>query len=201
MVEKKDSDQQENIEVVEVYDDKDASVASSPDIQSTKIQHLLRKRAEILAAPKQEDEFKSLNYFLRFRVGPEEHYGVPYNHIREVIMSSQSIVTVPRVPEFIVGVMNHRSEILTVIDLKYWLNIERVGITADPWVIIVHGANVKLGILVDEVIGGKDYIPEELTTPIASADISNMEYIAGIYNGEVAMLNIEALLNNPILKV
>jgi purine-binding chemotaxis protein CheW len=162
-------------------------------------QNVLKERAMIYA--KKQDEVSQKNdYFIRFQLGTNEYYGIAYNYIYEVI-SPTEIVPIPLMPNFVAGVINLRSEILTVLDLKSFFNIPQVFDKLKLWVIIVGNADMKVGILVDTIISSNPYSAEELTPPIESANITNLDYIYGIYQGKVVILNIPALINDITTRI
>ena len=77
---------------------------------------ILRQRAESLAAEQVETAEESRDDVLLFSLG-EEWYGVRIGQVRE-IYNEYAITPIPCVPDFIVGVINIRGEIVSVTDLS-----------------------------------------------------------------------------------
>jgi purine-binding chemotaxis protein CheW len=62
-----------------------------------------------------------------------------------------NITPVPCVPSFINGLINLRGEFITIIDIKYFLNISKTVITEKTKIIVIKTDNMQIGLLVDEV--------------------------------------------------
>jgi len=85
-----------------------------------------------------------------FRLG-NETFGVKVSDVRE-IGKVQNITKIPKMPEYIEGVMNLRGQVTTVIDLKKRLNIDRSTVLTDQSrIIIAEVSDNQLGIIVDSV--------------------------------------------------
>ena len=82
----------------------------------------------------------------------KETFGVKVTQVRE-IGKVQDITKVPRMPDFIEGVMNLRGQITTVIDLKKRFAIaeDANGRTAQSRIIVAEIGDTQLGIIVDAV--------------------------------------------------
>ncbi len=164
------------------------------DLTSPEAQKLLSDRAKSLSAVKKEKDERKYEQYLRFQLGTEEQYGIPYHYLKETLHSKQ-ITRVSSAPDFIRGVINWRSKILAIMDVKKIFDIKYEDAEATPWVIVVQNKTTVMGILADEVIGDEWYIPSELSDPMPlSTDISS-KYVIGVYQGRVAMLNMDAILN------
>ncbi|MBU1629111.1 MAG: chemotaxis protein CheW [Pseudomonadota bacterium] len=157
-------------------------------------QNVLKERAKMYAEKQHEISSKS-GYFIRFHLGTDEQYGVAYEDIYEIVNPTE-IVPIPLMPEFVAGVINLRSEIFTILDLKSFFNIFPFFDKLESWVIIVGDANMKVGILVDAIISSDPYSPDELMPSIESANITNLDYIHGIFQGEVVLLNTLPLIQD-----
>jgi purine-binding chemotaxis protein CheW len=86
-----------------------------------------------------------------FKLG-KETFGVRVSQVRE-IGKVQNITRIPKMPDYIEGVMNLRGQITTVIDLKKRFGIEGEdrGITAASRIIVAEIGDTQIGIIVDEV--------------------------------------------------
>jgi purine-binding chemotaxis protein CheW len=86
-----------------------------------------------------------------FRIG-DEHIGVDIAHVREVT-ETLSPVPVPRSPDFLLGLVNIRGEVIPVISLK-----RRLGFSGDETaklILIVEDDGRLAGVKVDELYGTK----------------------------------------------
>lgn len=123
--------------------------------------------------------------------------GLDINIVQEINEDLQ-ITKVPLSKDYIVGIMNLRGQIVTVIDQGRKIGFEPSTITEDSRVIIVNSQNEHIGLLVDRVT-------EVLTTPVKDiADPpSNIKGVQGKFfkgvvhtakNEILALLDVEAVL-------
>jgi purine-binding chemotaxis protein CheW len=86
-----------------------------------------------------------------FKLG-KETFGVRVSQVRE-IGKVQNITRIPKMPDYIEGVMNLRGQITTVIDLKKRFGIDEngKGITTASRIIVAEIGDTQIGIIVDEV--------------------------------------------------
>jgi purine-binding chemotaxis protein CheW len=173
------------------------------DSVSPQLQEALHQRAQLLA--KETAEISRANYaqYLRFRLGAQENYGIPYKYLVGTIQL-EHITPLPGVAVFVKGVVNLHSEILAVFDLKYFFGLEAATDekqNINYWILIIQSQGLKLGFLVDEVIGNEDYIPEELEAALPSANVQKIEYVQGILKNQVTIINIEEILRDKDLRI
>lgn len=138
--------------------------------------------------------------FIRFRVGPNESYGIPCQYIDEFLYV-RHLARVPCTPAFIAGVVNHRSDLLTVLDIKHFIHTQDTGVGGEARIIVVHDARMRLGILVDAIEGYDVYHPDELAPPVASDGVASLSHILGIHAGKVVILAMDAFMSDPALTV
>jgi purine-binding chemotaxis protein CheW len=81
----------------------------------------------------------------------DELYGLPASAIESIVLVEQ-ITYVPGTPPWILGVVNVRGEIESVLDLKAVLGQGRAEITPESRLLIVHEGNLRSGLLVDRVV-------------------------------------------------
>ena len=140
---------------------------------------------------------QTLDIFLQFRAG-NEMFGIPYHYTDEIITPSR-ITPVPCVPTFFLGVINHYGVLMSIVDVNYFLSIDSPS-PLKPMIIVVHFNHLSLGLYVDEVIGNELFDKHQLSPSITSAKM-NQEFVLGIYQGKVTLLNIEKFLSDPELNV
>ena len=89
--------------------------------------------------------------FILIRLG-EETYAAPIRYVRE-ILNPLALTTVPRAPDFVLGVANVRGAIVPVVDLRRRMSLPPAPRLARPRWIIVRGgaAGSEVGLLVDAV--------------------------------------------------
>lgn len=101
----------------------------------------------------QKIEIGSLKSFLTFRM-MSEIFAIDVVKVLEILELSK-ITKVPRSPEFMVGIINLRGNVLPVIDARIKFGMPHKDATVDSCIIVmtidVDGEDVTLGALVDSV--------------------------------------------------
>ena len=107
------------------------------------------------AATNSEDDLtdNDAEQYLTFKLAGEE-YGVEILRVQG-IQGLQKITSIPNTPEYILGVINLRGEIVPVIDLRQRFSLEKIAFSSTTVVIVVKMINDSkertLGIVVDGV--------------------------------------------------
>jgi purine-binding chemotaxis protein CheW len=161
---------------------------------------VLAERAKLIAEPISYQHHELRNQYLRFRLGAVERYGIPYQYLEELLYVN-NLARVPCTPAFIAGVVNHRGELLTILDIKRFFRMPTVESSDEARIIVVKHAGMRAGLLVDAVDGNEEYQDSELSPPLRSEGVSNMEYVLGIHASNVTLLNMKALFDDPALRV
>ncbi len=164
------------------------------------LQDILRARAQKLAQGVETASQEQTGQFLRFRLGPSEWYGAPYEYLEEIIHAG-NIARVPCTPAFVAGVVNRHGELLPVLDLQQFFRTQSADRDEQARIVVVCSRGMKVGLLVNSLEGNEKYDPAMLAAPIVSDGVSNIDYVQGIYEGKVTLLNIAALLADPALTV
>lgn len=125
-----------------------------------------------------EKEQKKTVRVLSFALG-EESYGVSVTDIREVVRLGK-ITRVPNVPEFVVGVVNLRGEIVAVLDLKYFLGLSGREINKNSMVIMTDARGAINGFLVDRMKEALDVEETAIQPPLGTVKREIVEYTKGV---------------------
>ncbi|MCD8554477.1 chemotaxis protein CheW [Seleniivibrio sp.] len=143
---------------------------------------------------------------LTFRLA-EEVYGVDIMSVREVLDFS-SVTKVPHTPDFMVGVINLRGNVVPVVDLKKKFRMGATERSVNTCIIIVEvqidGESTILGALADsvqEVVEFEDNVIED--APKIGTQL-NTAFIAGMAkreSGFVIILNVNAVFSMGELSV
>lgn len=175
-----------------------SAVALMP--QDAVSRRVLEERARAMAKPLNQEQHELRDQYLRFRLGAVERYGIPYTCLEELLYVG-NLARVPCTPAFISGVVNHRGELLTILDLKQFFRMPAIAMSDEARIIVVRHEGMRTGLLVDGVDGNVAYQDAEVSPPLSSEGVSNMEYVLGIHDGSVVLLNMKALLDDPALRV
>lgn len=121
-----------------------------------------------------------LSFILR-----EEHFAIEINKVREVL-DVTTLTKIPRMPEYLSGVINLRGNVVPVVDLGYRLGMPSIVKTINTCIMIVEidvdgeDESVPMGVLTDAVqevldLGAEDIEP----TPKMGSGL-NTEFIRGM---------------------
>ncbi len=98
---------------------------------------------------KKKDKCHAGGKFLTFFLA-EEEYGIEILKVVEII-GSMSITKIPRMPEFIKGVINLRGKVIPVMDLRSKFDMPKLENNEESVIILVQARGDKMGIVVDKV--------------------------------------------------
>ena len=80
----------------------------------------------------------------------DETYGIAITKIREIILIGE-ITRVPETPHYIKGLINLRSSVIPVIDLRARFALPENDLTQDSRIMVLHVGRRTIGIVVDSV--------------------------------------------------
>ncbi|NOQ36379.1 MAG: hypothetical protein GQ569_10880 [Methylococcaceae bacterium] len=159
---------------------------------SPKEQKILDLRTQKIAKPLHKKN-KQDSAYLQICFDNNENYGIPVIDIEEVL-KTQRMANVPCTPDFIAGVINRRSEMIAVLDLNAFFGLGKISDNKDSRIIVVNAANLQVGILTSMIIGEVRYHSADLAPPFQVNDGVKPEYISGIHNNNVQVINLEHIL-------
>ncbi len=136
---------------------------------------------------------KFLSFFLA-----DEEYGIEILKVQEII-GMMGITRVPRMPEFIRGVINLRGKVIPIIDLRLKFGMPAKEQTEQTCIIVVRTRGVELGIVVDKVSEVLDIPAKDIEETPSFGTSVNTEYILGIgkSDGHVKLLlDIDKVLSS-----
>ena len=147
---------------------------------------LLRKRAQTLAKEPQATAEGERIEVLEFLLA-QEHYGIESSYVREV-WPLRDLTPVPCTPPFVLGIINVRGRILSVLDLKKFLDLPEKGLGDLNRVIILESDGMEFGVLADVILGVRSVPLKRLQQSIPTLAGVGQEYFSGIFTGEGLVL-------------
>lgn len=156
---------------------------------------ILKARAQLLAQePKQalepEDTIEVVEFVLAY-----EKYGIESSHVREVYPLKE-LTPLPCTPPFVLGVINVRGQILSVVDIKKFFDLPEKGLTDLNKVIILQSDSMELGILADLIVGTRNIPISELQPSLPTLTGIREEYLRGVTRERVVILDAWKLLSD-----
>ena len=131
------------------------------------------------------------------------HYAVPQPHVTE-LDRVPAFTFVPNVPPWVRGITNRRGDILSVVDTRTLLGIERLATgTGRMLVVRLLDDSCSLGLLVDEVHQIVSVPPGDVRAPGPGLDGPLAPFLAGLVELDqrtVAVLDLDRLLRSPLIR-
>ena len=117
----------------------------------------------------------------------EETYGINVMQVREVLRYTE-IAPVPGAPDYVLGIINLRGNVMTVIDTRSRFGLMEGEITDNTRIIVIESEHQVIGILVDSVAEVVYLRSSEIdTTPSVGTDES-AKFIQGVSNRDGKLL-------------
>ena len=135
-----------------------------------------------------------------FRWG-NRHFGVPIGQVKETLAIGP-VTRVFRTPDFVVGVLNLRGDILTLLDLTQLIGLPSLGTHSSAKILVVQARNKMWGLLV-EALTGVQAAPRNKIAEAAPLLGQAPSWITGVLptpEQQIAILDMELLLESKPLQ-
>ncbi|MBI5643251.1 MAG: purine-binding chemotaxis protein CheW [Deltaproteobacteria bacterium] len=159
---------------------------------------ILRKRAQLFASVEkpvaQADFIEAVEFMLAY-----EKYAVESAFVREIFPMTE-LTPVPCTPSFVLGIINVRGQIISVIDIKKFFDLPEKGLTDLNKVIILKSEDMEFGILADSITGCRYINPDSLKILPTLTGIRE-EYLKGVTDENITVLDAGKLLSGKSIIV
>ncbi len=156
------------------------------------IEEVLTERARLLAREDTHEEEGESVVLVKF-VLAEEQYGIDGRFVMEVA-PLREITPLPHTPDFVIGIINVRGKIISVFDIKRFLNLPLKGITDLNKLILIASGQNELGILADFISGVRQVKTTDiLPLPVTQSDPGS-DFLSGVTADGLIILNAQKLL-------
>jgi len=131
-------------------------------------------------------------------------YAVPLGNVLE-IGRPPNATPVPNVPDWVLGVANLRGDIISMVDLRAFLGMQRRSFGRDNRILVVQAdqAVVTTGLVVDR-INGIGYLAEDrIGPPHGPIEDQVTPYLHGVYEHDgrlLVVLDLDGLLLSPEMR-
>lgn len=157
-------------------------------------QEILKQRAQKLAQKittvSQVEQLQVIVFYLG-----SEKYAIETSYIREVYPLKE-ITSLPGLPPFVKGIMNVRRRILSVIDLKYFLDITTENKDLVTKVLILEHKTMEFAILTDGIEGIKTIPIPEIQNSLPTLTGIKQEFLKGLTTDQLVILDGKRLLES-----
>lgn len=161
---------------------------------------ILRARADALARKAGPEKTDGEQVEVVEFVLAHERYGIESAFVRE-IYPLKEFTPMPGTPPFVIGVINLRGELISLVDIKKFFDLPEHGITDLNKVIVLKNAVMEFGILADSVEGARKISISELQPTPPTFTGSREKYSRGITAERAAILDAARLLSDPKLVI
>jgi len=119
----------------------------------------------------------------------EETYGINVMQVQEVLRYTE-IAPVPGSPDYVLGIINLRGNVVTVIDTRSRFGLEPADVTENSRIVIIEAEKQVIGILVDSVAEVVYLKSSEIDTAPNVGTDESARFIQGVSNrdGELLIL-------------
>lgn len=149
----------------------------------------------------EENNVISSRQYVTFSLG-EELFGVEVSRTREILSLTQ-VTSVPQTPEYLLGVINLRGQVVPVVDMRLKLGLLAGEDTEDTCIIVVDvqvdGEVITVGALADAVREVMDIRSDQIEPPPRLGTRLNTEFINGMGKVDeqfMILLNIDKIFNS-----
>jgi len=130
----------------------------------------------------------SILRYVTFRL-EEEVYGINVMQVQEVLRVTE-IAPVPGAPDYVLGIINLRGNVVTVVDTRERLGLGSKEMEESTRIVIIEADKMVVGILVDAVAEVVDLRASEIESAPSVGNDESSKYIQGVASrdGELLIL-------------
>jgi len=116
-----------------------------------------------------------------------EKYGIKVMQVQEVLRMTE-IAPVPGAPHYVLGIINLRGNVVTVIDTRRRFGLPDAEADDETRIVIIEADNNDVGILVDSVAEVVDLRTSEIETAPNVGNDESSKYIQGVSSRDEELL-------------
>ena len=165
----------------------------TPDAEETK--RILKARAVALAREPGKTEAADERMEVVEFLLAHERYAIESGHVRE-IFPLENLTPLPCTPAFVLGIVNLRGEILSVVDIKKFFDLPEQGLTDLNKVIVLQSQDMVFGILADAIVGVRHVPVAEIQPSLPTLTGIREKYLKGVAQASLVVLDAEKLLTD-----
>jgi purine-binding chemotaxis protein CheW len=163
-------------------------------------EQILKERARLIAQKKDEaDQSAEAISLIEFLLFPER-YAIESVYVREVLTISE-VTEIPGTPSYLLGVINYRGSILSVINLKVLLGLNERGLTEMNKVLLLSNGKMEFGLVADGIFGSSEIHFDQISAAPINVSTVGATFISGVLKNGSILLNGSQLLDSESLIV
>jgi purine-binding chemotaxis protein CheW len=126
----------------------------------------------------------------------QEEYGIEITKVQEIILMGE-ITRVPQTPDYIKGLINLRSTVIPIVDLRLRFGLPQEEVTDETRIMVVNVMGKTIGIIVDAVSEVLRISKDQIAPPPPTVAGLGREYLTGLVkldNRLLILLDIDKIL-------
>jgi purine-binding chemotaxis protein CheW len=172
---------------------------SEPHAKEKKAQ-IFRNRAKALAAETGREQAGRQGIGVVEIELAHEKYAVESAYVREVLPLKE-LTPLPGTPAYVLGIINVRGQILSVIDLRVFFELPRDAQTRAGKVIVLKSGDMEVGLAADVVVQARSIPLDEIHPALPTMTGIRETYLRGIAGGDLVILDVGRLLADKSIVV
>ena len=163
-------------------------------------QKILRERARRLARrPEGEAAEEDLLQIVGFTLAGES-YGVE-SHLVSEVFGLQEVAHVPCTPDFVLGIINIRGRIVSVVDLRVVFGMEARPLSGAARAIVLASRDMEFALAAESVRGIRGLPAAALQPPLPTLTGAKRDYTRGVTGEGLILIDVGKMLSDPGLLV
>ena len=136
---------------------------------------------------------------IEFNLGYEK-YAIEFSFVREVCPLKE-LTPLPGTQPFVMGIINVRGQIVSIIDLKKFFDLPEKGLTDLNKVIVLDNNIMTFGLLVDAVYNVHRISLQDLQPSLPTLTGIRQQYLQGVTSDRLIVLDAARILADPMVTI
>jgi chemotaxis signal transduction protein len=160
---------------------------------------ILTSRKAIVAEKKTNDVINEDKSILLFKIDNKRKYALPYEQIERVIPFKE-VTYIPGANYIFLGALYHDTEVWPVLSCHRLFKIQDTSENIS-FFILCKKDKYHLALSVNEILGQINIESSENFTHLANENRESKTYIRGVFQTDIAIINLEAIFEILTLKI
>lgn len=173
---------------------------SALDPTAQEVREILKARARALAREREDAALAQDTIQVIEFVVADERYAIELDYVRGV-HSLEELVPLPGTPPFVLGIVNLRGRVTSVIDIKKFFDLPERGLSDLDTVIVIGDADMEFAILADRIVGTASVARSGLQPSLPTLEGIREQYLKGVSGERLVVLAADKLLSDPRIVV
>lgn len=136
---------------------------------------------------------------LCFTIG-EEVYAIESTCV-SAVMPLPQFTPLPGTPPFVLGIVNVRGHVVSVLDLRVFFELPIEGLSDRNYLVVLRDDDMEFGLLADRIRGIEQLRRDALQTGLANLTGIRASYLLGVTEDQKTVLDGRRLLGDPGLRI